>query len=66
MSQTDILTFTLILFNLAPAHLADLHAQMRFLMSMAKAPGTKKTQDSQLKAWFRYAEHTQVKLPVGG
>ena len=39
---------------------------MRFLMSMAKAPNTKKSQNSMLKAWFRYEQFAQVKIPVGG
>ena len=61
-----ILTMILPFSNAAPPRLAQLHAQMKFLMSMARAPGTKKTQSSQLKAWFRYAEWANVSLPVGG
>ena len=62
-----VILFTILPFlNAAPPRLAQLHAQMKFLMSMAKAPGTKKTQSSQLKAWFRYAEWANVALPVGG
>ena len=66
MFPSLILISHLKIFNLAPAHLAELHSQMRFLMSMAKAPGTKKTQDSQLKSWFKYMDHAHVTLPVGG
>ena len=39
---------------------------MRFLMSMAKAPNTTKTQNSQLKSWHRFAHKYDVSLPVGG
>ena len=53
-------------FFAAPPRLAGLHAQMKFLMSMAKAPNTKKSQNSMLKAWFRYEQFAQVKIPVGG
>ena len=53
-------------FFAAPPRLAGLHTQMKFLMSMAKAPNTKKSQNSMLKAWFRYEQFAQVKIPVGG
>ena len=40
---------------------------MKFLMSQAKAPGTKKTQSSQIKAWLRYCHMAQIPgCPVGG
>ena len=66
MSQMNIFVFLHELLFLAPPFLANLHAQMKFLMSQAKAPSTKKTQSSQLKAWFRYADMANVALPVGG
>ena len=51
----------------APPHLANLHAQMRFLMSHAKAKSTSRTQNSMLKSWFRYMQFAQIpRLPVGG
>ena len=47
--------------------LDTLASQMRFLMANAKAPGTKKTNMSQLKSWFRYCQLAQIpRLPVGG
>ena len=39
---------------------------MLFLMSMAKAKNTTKTQNSQLKSWHRFAHTYNVSLPVGG
>ena len=39
---------------------------MKFLMAQALAPNTKKTQDSYLKAWRRYADFAKVAMPVGG
>ena len=46
--------------------MALLHSQMKFLMSQAKAPSTKKTQSSQLKAWHRYEDFAKITIPVGG
>ena len=51
---------------LAPPHLRTLHAQMRFLMSKAKASSTTKSQQSMLKSWHKYAFANQVTMPVGG
>ena len=39
---------------------------MLFLMSLAKAANTTKTQNSQLKSWHRFAHKYDVSLPVGG
>ena len=39
---------------------------MKFLMSQARAPSTKKTQDYMIKAWYRYADFAKVAMPVGG
>ena len=66
MSSLLILILCLICFNLAPPHLATLHGQMKFLMAQALAPNTKKTQNSYLKAWRKYADFAKVAMPVGG
>ena len=58
----SIFHFSLFLFLVPP----ELAAQMHFLMSQAKAPATKKTQSSQLKAWFKYADLVKATVPVGG
>ena len=64
-SSISTLNYNTSLF-LVPPELAVLHSQMFFLMSQAKAPATKKTQSSQLKAWFKYAELAKATVPVGG
>ena len=52
-------------FSVSP-RLVTLHAQMRFLMTKAKAPNTHKTQNSMLKSWFAFTQEFQITLPVGG
>ena len=59
------LSYNLVFF-LAPPHLQDLHRQMKFIMAHAKAPSTNKTQQSQIKAWFRYCQLAQIpRMGVG-
>ena len=51
----------------APPINAKLYAQMKFIMSFAKAPSTNKTQMSQIKAWTRYCNKAQIPcMLVGG
>ena len=50
----------------ASPFIRTLAAQMKFVISHAKAPNKKKTTMSQLKSWFRYWQLAQIpRLPVG-
>ena len=43
-----------------------LQAQTRFLMSQAKAPNTRRTNQSKLKPWFKFMETAKIVLPADG
>ena len=66
MYDLSSLTLNNSCFVAASPFIRTLAAQMKFVISHAKAPNTKKTNMSQLKSWFRYCQLAQIpRLPVG-
>ena len=67
MSETNISDSTdkHVSFSVPP-EMQTLHAQTLFLISQAKAPNTRRTNQSKLKPWFEFMESARISLPADG